>query len=97
MRVFHNDQLLFVGWKYDHPHNTNVTVCEFRNSNKEVVYSATVNRYHLDVHDRDKARRFSLTKLLRKEFPGRENKQFRAEVWHAYMTRNIKQIINPVH
>ena len=97
MRVFHNDQLLFVGWKYDNPSNAHTTVCEFKNESKEVIYSATVNRHVHDRHDKDKARKFSLDKLLKKDFPGRENKQFRAEVWHAYMTRNIKQIINPVH
>lgn len=92
MKVFNNDQLLFVGWRYDDPHKPTNTSCIVTNEERKVVAGVTVKRYYLDPCDKDKARRFSLAKLVTQFYPGKENKETRKRFWEAYLNRNKKPV-----
>lgn len=54
----------------------------------KVIAEASVVKYYKDVDDRDKARKYAMTKLLRKHFP--DDKQLRKQFWEAYMNRVAK-------
>lgn len=96
MRVVHNEQVYFVGWSYDNPNNATRTECIMKDANKETVNTAIVKRYVHDKHDKEKARKFSLAKLLSTTYPGRENKNLRAKFWDAYIHRNENSKVKSV-
>lgn len=56
-------------------------------SDKTVVASASVVKYYKDTEDRDKARKYSLTKALKVLLP--EDKAGRTAFWNAYITRTM--------
>lgn len=87
MKVVNNNQELFVSWKYDDPKNPSVTECIITDGEKNVVAKSSVKRYYSDVCSKEKARRFSLTKVLRSSYP---SKDIRKIFWDAYLTRNTK-------
>ena len=51
----------------------------------KVIDNVYVRRYHKDPENRDKARKYALTKLLKKYFP--EDKESRKQFWDTYMSR----------
>lgn len=94
MRVFNNNQVYFVGWQYDNPSHPFKTDCILRNDKKEEVARVTVTKHAKDVQSKEKARRFSLGKLLKELYPGRDMKGLRKMFWDAYRNRNVTDTPN---
>lgn len=81
-----------------------VTKCILTNEEKEVLNYAIVKKFPEDVHDREKARRASLNKLLREEFPNfgdeetrLQNKLVRRSFWEKYLSRQEKKQLKPTN
>lgn len=70
----------------------NTTVCVIKDNEGRILVDVHVSRYHKDIHDTEKARRYSLTKALRILFPGNENKSLRREFWSTYVGRPRKVV-----
>lgn len=68
-----------------------VTHCIFTDEDKKVIESASVTRFYKDPYDKDKARRYSLEKVLNILYPGTEQKEVRAKFWQAYVMRGSSQ------
>jgi hypothetical protein len=91
MKVVNNDQTFFVDWKYSPSAVDATTVdCVLRNKEGEILDTAVIKRHKNDVHDKEKARRYSLAKLLNVIAPGPEGKKMRTDFWNAYIGRNHK-------
>ena len=88
MQVKINDQIFYVGWQYigkkDAPTKT---VCILRNTEKEIVHSSFVRRYAHDPHDKEKARKLTLTKALLSFKELENNREGRKLFWKAYFGR----------
>jgi len=69
------------------------THCIFTDEDKQVIDSASVTRFYKDPYDKDKARRYSLGKVLNALYPGLEGKEVRAKFWEAYIRRGSTQPI----
>ena len=67
-----------------------ITTCILSSADKQIVAQATVRRHKADPYDKDKARRYSLAKVLRETYPGLENLEVRRAFWEAYINRGIK-------
>jgi len=80
MIVSANGRQYKVYWRYV-GQTTECHVSEHQYSEEPSTYAATVTRYVLDHDSRNKARRFSLAKLLREHFP---HKPDRESFWRAY-------------
>jgi hypothetical protein len=65
-----------------------MTHCIVRNEDMEIVHDVLVKKHLRDPHSKEKARRFSLQKLLDTYYPGDENKQIRKAYWDAYINRS---------
>ncbi len=63
------------------------THCIVRNEAMEIVTDVKVVKHLRDVHSKEKARRYSLQKLLDTHYSGDENKSIRAEFWKSYINR----------
>ena len=69
----------------------------------KVIDSVSVCRYYKDPEDRDKARKYAMTKLLRKQFPNTDSveqakvsKATRKLFWDAYQGRHPQAAIVPM-
>lgn len=69
------------------------TYCIFTDEDKKVIESACVTRFYKDPYDKDKARRYSLGKVLSILYPGLEGKEVRAKFWEAYIRRGSTEPI----
>lgn len=89
MKVVNNNQTFFVDWMYA-PDSANATVvdCVMRSKEGDILNTSRIVRHKNDVHDKEKARRYSLTKLLATIAPGPEGKETRTNFWNAYLKRN---------
>lgn len=85
MRVINNDRVFFVGWQYDNAKDPTITHCILRDSEKNEITRVSVVRYYKDPQSKDKARKFSLNKLLHSISLSKEE---RREFWEAYLHRN---------
>lgn len=72
----------------NHVPEPETTWCIVRNESKETVAEVSVKKHKHDAFDKEKARRFSLTKVLNNNFFGDNNREFRKQVWESYLTRN---------
>lgn len=72
------------------------THCIFTDEDKRIIESASVKRFHKDTFDKDKARRYSLAKVLDILYPGIDNKETRAKFWSAYITRGLQKTVDVV-
>lgn len=92
MKIEQNGKVLFVGWQYNNSkgeratHNPEVTTCIVKDENKVEIFRATIKRHVNDVNNKDKARRYSLAKLLKEQFPA--DKATRRKFWTAYLNRS---------
>lgn len=75
----------FISFRYDNRQQPTKTTCIIRDSQKNVVAEATVTRYHKDSCDKDKARRFAITKALKNN--SSFGKADRQRIWSSYLTR----------
>lgn len=64
------------------------THCIVRNEDMEIVHDVLVKKHLRDPHSKEKARRFSLQKLLDTYYSGDENKLVRAAFWQSYINRS---------
>lgn len=62
-----------------------ITHCIVYNTDRAIVCSSTVVKHRKDTFDKEKARKYSLAKLLKENF---SDKQTRKLFWDAYITRN---------
>lgn len=77
-----------VEWKF----GSNQTFCFLADSEGNIIGKSAVKRHYQDPEDRDKARKYSLAKLLKEQFPGVEGKKVRTEFWKAYLDRvNVQE------
>lgn len=83
MKVQINDDVFYVGWKYDMVGKIPLTTCTIKNNDKEIVVEKEIKLYHRDKFDKDNARKFSLNKALKEVFA----KQDRQVFWSAYLNR----------
>jgi len=98
MRLNANGTDVIVNWQYEtienpsevnrsqHPTVDQTTIFVKRADTKEVLDTAVVVRFHTDPPNKDKARKFALTKVLKALYPN--NKELRAPFWEAYKHRN---------
>lgn len=61
------------------------TTCILRGEDKEIVFQESVVRYFGDTFSYEKARTYSLDKLLNTHFSKKED---RKQFWEAYINRN---------
>jgi len=74
-----------------------VTKCLLYNEENDVINYGIVKKFPTDPHDREKARKESMSKMLRDEWPGTDNKSTRTEFWNVYFSRNNQKIIKPTN
>lgn len=96
MKVTINDEVLYVGWRYaqkkvaypdlQSKRLVDKTTCFIKDSDG-ITREVDVIRKYDDPPNREKARFFSLTKLLSTYFPGKENKKIRGCIWNIYRNR----------
>lgn len=72
------------------------THCIFTDEDKKEITSASVTRFYKDPYDKDKARRYSLGKVLNILYPGDIQKETRAKFWEAYIRRGSTQPVTVV-
>lgn len=73
-----------------------ITHCIFTDEDKKEITSASVTRFYKDPYDKDKARRYSLGKVLNILYPGDIQKGTRAKFWEAYIRRGSAQPVTVV-
>lgn len=94
MKVINSNRAFYVDWQYKDTKTkatntpTVVTTCVVKDvSTKEVIATASVTRNPSDTHDKDKARKFSMKKVLTTIAP--EDKQLRTDFWNTYKNRSV--------
>ncbi len=72
--------------------NPTVTYCIISDEQKQPIASAMVRKFPDDPYNPEKARTYSLHKVVRNMFPGLENKETRRKFWEVYLNRKTKKV-----
>lgn len=75
-----------IRWQYDNKNNATLTKA-FIEKDKEIIKQIEVRRHPKDQHNKELARKFALTKLVKESFSRTEDLFDRKEVWNAYRNR----------
>lgn len=74
-------------WQYDNKENPLQTKLFLEKDRNTVIKEISVKKHHSDKNDKNLARKFSLNKLLKEEFDGKDNKADRIIIWDTYLNR----------
>lgn len=69
----------------------NVAYCILSNDQRVKVIEVSVKKHYKDKQSKEKARRYSLHKLLSTMFAGPQEKGTRAAFWDCYLARNTRK------
>lgn len=90
MKVIFKEKTYFIDWTYLKSRRKNqhlATTCTIRDHALIPLQHATVKKWSEDSEDKVKARRETMTRVLKTLFPGTENKDIRGAFWDTYHSR----------
>ena len=67
-----------------------VTYCILSKGKEDIIKVSKVVKHKNDPYSKEKARSYSLTKVLHDTYPGPENKGVRRKFWEVYLNRNTR-------
>src|SRR5687768_15415113 len=106
MRVQLENGSVFLDWNYkqrfiEYPglgrKLVDITNCVVRDMDSKVIQEVEVRRKVDDPENREKARYFSLQKLLATYYTGKENRENRTAFWNAFRNRKPAKVQEASH
>lgn len=93
--------LELLGMDFPYPSKVECFVLELKDGQNEEIGRRYISLRGDDGHDDEKARTFSLDKVLKYVFAGSarsnpENREIRKAIWDAYYSRKVKRCKEPV-